>query len=181
MNEAQPTRGCGSCRLCCTIMGVDMAPVSDFQKPVYTPCRHECKRGCAIYENRPTSCSSFECLWLFTQKLDRVVRMPKELRPDRTGVVIEVNTHGCFIAHCKTGPEWSREPMKHFLLQTCRNGTTVLVGHHETYFILNPDGTTEELIRVGVDKSGEVTYVRKAEMLGLEAARLAKEEKDKAA
>ena len=162
------SRGCGSCRLCCTVMGVDMKPVSDQQKPVYTPCRYECKKGCSIYENKPTSCSSFECLWLFTQKLDDEVRLPKELRPDRTGVVIEVNTHGCFIAHCKTGPEWKRNPMRKFLLGVCRRGTTVLVGHHETYFILNPDGTTEELVKIGTDKSGEVQYVKKRELDALQ-------------
>jgi hypothetical protein len=84
--------------------------------------------------------------------------MEKYLRPDRCGVVLEVNTKGCIVAHNKTGDEWMKEPMRSVLLGYAQK-TQVLVGHHETYFLLNKDGTQQALVRIGVDPSGEVIYV----------------------
>ena|SRR5687768_17173147 len=52
-------RKCGECTACCTIMGVP-----ELEKPVYRACEHLCSKGCGIYNQRPTSCTQFECLWL---------------------------------------------------------------------------------------------------------------------
>ena len=142
-----------------------MAPHPEPHKPIYTPCRHECKGGCSIYDLRPKACRDFMCLWLATQQFGSN-RMPKNLRPDRVGVVLEVNSHNTDIAHCRTGEEWRKEPiiseLRHYLLKDL----TVLVGHHESYNLLRIDGTTEELVKVGEDPlTHEVQYARKAELI----------------
>jgi hypothetical protein len=154
-------KSCGTCTLCCTVMGVDMAPHPEPHKPIYTPCRHLCKKGCGIYDIRPTTCRDWQCLWLFTQTLDTTLNLPKELRPDRCGVVLEVNYEGNFIAHCRTGEEWRRDSMRRFLLNAVARGTQVLVGHHEYYGLLRKDGRLEELVRVGADDRGQIQYARK--------------------
>jgi len=163
-------KGCGSCRLCCSVMGVDMSPHPEPFKPVYTPCRHECKKGCGIYEIRPEACKVFECLWLVTQDWPGKP-MRKELRPDRTGVVMEVNTHSAIIAHCRTGNEWQKESIFSILINYVSQGLKVLVGHHESYALLNLDGTTEQLRRIGVAQNGEVMYVLDRELKAAEAAK----------
>lgn len=139
-----------------------MAPHPEPHKPVYTPCRHECKRGCGIYEIRPKSCRDFQCGWLATQAWDEDRRMEKYLRPDRCGVVLEVNSKGCIVAHCEKGEEWMTRPM-YDILRGYAQRTQVLVGHHESYSLLKADGSLQELVRIGVDPSGEVMYVTKTQ------------------
>ena len=158
-------RGCGSCNLCCTVMGINMDPHPEPHKPIYTPCRHMCKRGCGIYEIRPEACRVWECLWLFTQDLDKVGMqpLPKELRPDRCGVVLEMNSHGNVIAHCKTGPEFQQEPMASYLRKLA-NRLTILVGHHESYQLLKTDGRLVDMVRIGCDEEGLVQYAIKGSL-----------------
>ena len=43
--------------------------------------------GCAIYDDRPESCLTYQCVWLQDQV------MPDDLRPDRCGVMFEI-PHG---------------------------------------------------------------------------------------
>jgi hypothetical protein len=57
----QGSRTCGTCSLCCKLY-----EVSELDKPDDVWCRH-CrpgKGGCSIYQNRPSSCVKFVCLWL---------------------------------------------------------------------------------------------------------------------
>lgn len=52
-------RGCGSCTLCCKLV-----PVVSIEKPRDTWCPHcDKKRGCKIYDDRPTECRLWSCLW----------------------------------------------------------------------------------------------------------------------
>lgn len=55
-----PGRSCGSCTLCCKVVGV-----AELSKPPGTWCPH-CDRakGCTIYETRPTDCRTFFCHWM---------------------------------------------------------------------------------------------------------------------
>jgi len=73
---------CGSCALCCKLLGVE-----EIKKAVNTWCRH-CSpgRGCGSYDERPSSCRTFECLWLSSQSLGQP--MPLKLRPDQCKVVL---------------------------------------------------------------------------------------------
>tara|TARA_R110000744_G_scaffold184845_1_gene304261 strand:+ start:1716 stop:2141 length:426 start_codon:yes stop_codon:yes gene_type:complete len=68
-------RDCGECTLCCTAMAVP-----ELDKANGIKCEHECG-NCGIYAERPTSCASFECLWL--QGVG-----PIAMRPDKTGAVL---------------------------------------------------------------------------------------------
>ena len=47
-------------------------------------CQHCSGSNCTIYEDRPTQCRDFYCLWR------RVGTMPDQLRPDRTGVMFTI-------------------------------------------------------------------------------------------
>ncbi len=69
-------RSCDGCTECCTIL--EIMEVESFQ---WTPCKHQCDHGCAIYERRPSNCASFYCLWL--QGFD-----DEEQRPDRSGLLL---------------------------------------------------------------------------------------------
>lgn len=52
-------RSCGSCKACCTTMGV-----KEIGKPPGEPCKHLCAVGCGVYLGRPQSCRVFGCGWL---------------------------------------------------------------------------------------------------------------------
>ena len=70
-------RECGSCTLCCKIMSV-----WEIEKPNGVLCKHvRNHQSCAIYETRPQSCRTFNCLWLRGVGTDA-------MRPDRSRVVM---------------------------------------------------------------------------------------------
>ena len=70
-------RTCGGCKLCCYLL-----PTADIGLPANTHCKHECGKGCAIYQRRPASCQLWSCQWLLGQDVG--------LRPDRSGYVIDM-------------------------------------------------------------------------------------------
>jgi hypothetical protein len=89
-------RHCGSCTMCCHILGVD-AP--DLVKPPDTPCKH-CRpgTGCTIYDRRPDMCRGFHCQWLLDSRLGdawypRRAKIVMHVADDGTGpcVVFEVD------------------------------------------------------------------------------------------
>ena len=72
-----PSRECGSCTMCCKTMSV-----WEIDKPNGVWCKHvRSHSSCAIYETRPQSCRSFNCLWL------RGVG-PEDMRPDKSRVIM---------------------------------------------------------------------------------------------
>lgn len=88
--------GCGACRACCITLYI--ADVGDgFTKPSHRACGHLCNAGCGIYENRPRTCSAFECVWLKSQRGNRA--MPPELRPDRCGAILTDHDEGATRVH----------------------------------------------------------------------------------
>lgn len=97
-------KSCGSCTLCCRVLAVD-----ELGKPGGVRCGHLAKGGgCGIYETRPASCRSFECVWLMDPE------MPHRFRPDQTKVVLDQDADGArLIARCDpANPNaWRREPM----------------------------------------------------------------------
>ena len=82
-------RDCGSCNLCCTLLGVP-----DINKPARMTCwwttvHGGCQRqGEKATDPALTACAQFECVWLESQKLDEAKVMPRMWRPDMTGVVL---------------------------------------------------------------------------------------------
>ncbi|MBW2275618.1 MAG: hypothetical protein JRG96_20350 [Deltaproteobacteria bacterium] len=74
-----PSRSCGACSLCCTVLRVD-----ELHKLGGTPCPElRADSGCSIYAKRPRICRAYRCLWLEggLQEGDR---------PDRLGAVVDL-------------------------------------------------------------------------------------------
>ena len=72
-----PSRACGPCTLCCTLLAVP-----ELHKPPDTRCVHEQDGGgCAIYDARPATCRAFVCRW-------QQGTLREALRPDLVHVVV---------------------------------------------------------------------------------------------
>lgn len=71
------TRECGSCSLCCKVMGVQ-----ELKKPMGKWCTYARKGvGCTIHhqEGYPKSCRGFTCLWMERE----VGGIPDQFKPDK--------------------------------------------------------------------------------------------------
>ena len=79
--QSTPERSCGGCTACCYTHSVDMDGVTT---GFYSLCTH-CTAGvgCAIYTKRPRSCQVYKCLW-------RSEDLPEMLRPDKSGIILDV-------------------------------------------------------------------------------------------
>lgn len=88
-----PERSCGSCSLCCKVMGVQDPAL---EKPVGVWCEHAQKgRGCGIYSTRPSACRDFKCLWLGAE----FGRFP-QFRPDKIhGLLTPTSDGKNFVVH----------------------------------------------------------------------------------
>lgn len=140
---------CGSCTLCCTVIKVEFPGLPD--KPAGTRCGLLCGQGCSIYPDRPEGCRVFKCFWLGSQERQGREKMPSHLRPDRTGIVLEVNTKGNLVANCETPSAWRREPMHSLMRRWVREGTTVMIKAGGEASLLRADGELEPLVHIGVD------------------------------
>jgi hypothetical protein len=77
-----PDRGCGTCTACCTYLEI---PGEGLDKPAGVHCRNlVVGRGCTIYDRRPGTCRSYNCLW---RSLDN---LPEEWRPDKSGLLMQL-------------------------------------------------------------------------------------------
>ena len=77
---AEPAaRQCGECTVCCTVLAVD-----ELKKPMRWACEHLACGGCRIYDERPTGCREFDCLWL-----RGAIGDDEGARPDRLGIVFD--------------------------------------------------------------------------------------------
>ena len=151
---------CGECTLCCTMLKVRMSPVENRLKRDRTPCTYLCSKGCSIYNNKPTACSEFECVWLASQGM-RSLRLPLDLRPDRCGVVLEFNNVDTITAHCNSLNDVHGKMASTLLLYVMRN-ITVLVSLRDVCFHLQPDGNLDELVKVGIHpETGNIAYMRR--------------------
>jgi hypothetical protein len=76
-------RSCGSCTMCCKLV-----EVPDLGKPAGRRCQHAVVGvGCGKYDERPTQCRTFQCLWLLSE-------WQEEMRPDQIKAVLWVTTGG---------------------------------------------------------------------------------------
>lgn len=72
-------RACGECDVCCTAMNV-----AALSKPVGVRCVHMSQTGCGIYQNRPSACREWYCMWL----RDNRGIFSEDERPDRVGIFL---------------------------------------------------------------------------------------------
>lgn len=77
-------RSCGDCIACCVVPVID---TPELKKPEGVVCPNCTGQGCAIYNRRPSVCREFNCGW------KRIASMPAETRPDRSGIMITVESH----------------------------------------------------------------------------------------
>lgn len=103
---------CGECGVCCTLLAIE-----ELGKPAGPACEH-LQGGCAIYDDRPSSCRGFHCLWLKSERLTPEARMGPDWRPDRAGFVMYSERGGMRLnvvvdpAHPQA---WKREPYYSFI------------------------------------------------------------------
>lgn len=148
---------CGSCTLCCTVMKVTMP---DRVKPAHEACEHCSTKGCGIYADRPETCATFQCLWLASQQ-DVRLALPRAMRPDQCGVMIDLNSAGTILAHCEFPASWKAEPARSWLLGMAQRGHNVMLDSRDGTQLLAADGSTCALRCIGVDpQTNNRVYVR---------------------
>lgn len=120
--------GCDGCTMCCKTM-----KVRELDKPGDTWCRHcEIARGCAVYETRPDSCRTYECIWLQTQRLEKP--MAPELRPDRSRVVVGTTNQGedlVLYVGADRPDAWRTGAFGRFVTQMKARGTAVFISRND--------------------------------------------------
>jgi len=83
---------CGSCAMCCKVIPIDEPSIG---KPAGKWCKHWSKaKLCTIYEQRPQSCSAFQCLWTLVPQLG------EEARPDKSKAVLAIYGEGVLVVYC---------------------------------------------------------------------------------
>lgn len=123
--------GCGSCTMCCKLMGVADLPKP---KPNGVWCEHcAIGKGCKIYEERPNSCRIYECLWLMSQK--QAHPMHPQMRPDRSKVIMSVTNPSdsgqqLLTVHVDPGKPnaWREEPIYSYFCGIAKQGVRLIIG-----------------------------------------------------
>lgn len=115
---------CGSCTMCCKLLGVE-----ELKKPAFQWCQHcAVGKGCRIYADRPPTCAEYECLYR-TAPAGTKLSDPA-LRPDRCKVVIAGTTNPHVIsAHVDPGyrDAWQKEPVYTLLKNLAEGGIRVVI------------------------------------------------------
>jgi hypothetical protein len=115
-------RACGDCTLCCKVMAIET-----LDKPAGDWCFH-CEPGkrCRIYDDRPSECRAFNCLWLLDPRLGT------HCRPSISGLVLTTSDDGIEIRCDPDRPDaWRRNPYRDEIEKLAMSGeqhdVTVLV------------------------------------------------------
>lgn len=94
--------------------------IVELEKPRNVWCDHAIPgRGCAIYDQRPHSCSVFSCLWLLDAELG------EEWKPERSKLVIvpDNDSRATRVYVDAASPDaWKREPYHQSLLDFMQKG-----------------------------------------------------------
>ncbi len=109
------TRECGTCTLCCKVMGIYA-----LEKPQGVWCPHCAPgRGCEIYETRPQECRTFACNWLVDEGLG------EEWKPDKCRMVLVPNEiEKRYVVHVDPAmPDaWKKAPYRQRLMTLMQAG-----------------------------------------------------------
>jgi len=129
-------RDCGGCNVCCTAM-----KVSPLDKPCGTPCEHQTDAGCGIYQDRPSVCKVWFCMWVRDAGgiFDDVAH-----RPDRLGVFFtasppDPNTGQQTVFAHEIRPKASDETKARAVIEFLRQAAPVAVVPYNP----PPDSTTQ--------------------------------------
>lgn len=115
------SKSCGDCGLCCKLMGVQA-----LNKPPVKWCVHFRRAsGCGIYQDRPTDCRVFNCLWLLADD-----RLGEAWKPTVAGFLMHSEDEGRrLIVECDpAAPQaWRKEPYHAAIRRWADAGQEVLV------------------------------------------------------
>ncbi len=145
-------RECGSCTLCCRVLGV-----GELKKPPGQHCQHCVDgEGCVIYAERPNQCRSFNCGFLLMKDLT------EEWRPSVSKLIPVVDAE-CRQMRIHVDPEhpdaWKAKPYYERLKQWARISVSqrmlVVVRIGELAVVVLPDKDVE----LGVLEDDEVIMV----------------------
>ena len=100
---------CGDCRECCIRFDIDSEIYEGGQKPAGVACPKLCAEGCSIYNDpsKPPVCDTYKCVWL--QLKENHSHLSIEGRPDRSGMIVNIDNDGKTIMIDETKPD-SIEP-----------------------------------------------------------------------
>ena len=137
LDKPAPGRSCGSCTLCCKVLGI-----VELAKPADKWCPHcDIGKACRIYDTRPPSCRTFHCLWLADD------RIGDHWKPDRSKIVIRPGWNGNSLeVRCDPGHPgaWRKEPYHAELMQMVMTARAfdgaVLVVHNDDCTLIAPEG-----------------------------------------
>ena len=136
MIEALPGRECGSCTVCCTFKPID---TPELVKPPGRTCEHCTVGGCAIYAERPGVCQGYLCAWKM------VAWLPEEMRPDRSGVLIDVDSSGeVTLLAFRDGADFTRDPVPFVLASLIERGIPVQLSRPGPAGMLNAQARVNE-------------------------------------
>jgi Fe-S-cluster containining protein len=141
----QPTRSCGECTLCCTLLRVD-----ELRKLGGSPCVHLRRPpeapGCGVHAHRPRICRAYACVWL-SGALD------EEDRPDRLGAVLDLVSEGHLTrlrVHEAAPGAYERSPRLQAIVARYRASLPVRIG--DARRPLDPDAPVRDLYPDGSER-----------------------------
>ncbi len=139
-------RECGECVVCCYV-----CEVPELQKPLNSLCKHcTVGQGCKIYEMRPQSCRTYNCVWKEGGISD------ERLRPDRCGVLFDrVGKFLVAITGEGNRGAWKQPVVQEEIKQHLENGTPVIAreGNGEQWHALVPANMRSEEVVDGFKKA----------------------------
>ena len=154
VSTANRKRACGSCTLCCKLVGI-----AELNKPMGQWCRHRIKRkGCCIYDARPNECRNFNCGWLTT------LEFGDEWKPSRSNMVICHQRSGdMYLMTVLVDPvsplAWKGEPyysqLKRMALNGIKHGGVINISIGKRVIAIMPD---KDLDFGDCDPSDRFTY-----------------------
>ena len=159
-----PGRACGSCSLCCKLVGI-----AELKKPMGQWCPHCLKHGgCGIYDSRPEECRTFNCGWLMNAEVG------DEWLPTRAKMVLYYLRDGGadkLVVHVDSGSPlaWRNEPyysqLKRWSQSLLEHNGLVNIYVRNQVFVVLPNKDVD----LGTFKPGDkISLRRKQTAVGLE-------------
>lgn len=149
--------GCGSCTLCCKLMGV-----KELDKPNDKWCDHcDKSSGCTIYETRPESCRIFECVWLQTQTPTHPGQtpLPPELQPNRCHVVLCQHPTDEKVIQARVDPvypdAWKKGPIGRLIARLSEHGVSIIVACGDKRHAILTQDQAVKVINFVADPTGK--------------------------
>lgn len=129
-------RSCEGCTLCCKLLSI-----AELAKPQQEWCKHcNPKKGCTIYEQRPTECSRFFCGYLLEDGIG------DHWKPAKCKMVLAYEPHADrIVIHVdQTNPlVWRDEPyfseIKAWATMAAENRGQVVVWQGKSVIVILPD------------------------------------------